>query len=226
MARTLYRFLPSQYALLAIQEGRLKVGMPNELNDPYDCLPRFEGIEGEIGDQASIHALNFFSCYHGLLCYCKSIENPVVWSHYADAHRGIVLGIEYEDERDIIDIKYQDARGSIVNPAHSADNQEMKYQIDEDNIRHVFGIKATSWEYEQEARRVIALDQCDMLNELYYESFDRSSLRFVVLGARCQMGPPHIKRLLSKHGFTSVEIMQSFPNRDRYRMERKSVGSC
>jgi len=223
MSRILYRYLPSKYALLAIQEGRLKVGMPNELNDPYDCLPRFKGIDGQIGDQASIHALNYLSCYLGLLCYCKSIENPVVWSHYADAHRGIVLGIEYEDDKDIIDVSYQDARANIVKPT---DVEKKEYQISEDQFQQLFGIKATSWQYEQEARRVVVLDQCETLNELYYESFGRKSLRFVILGARCQMMPPHIKRLLSKFGYANVQILKSAPNRDFYQMEMTKVGSC
>jgi hypothetical protein len=35
----IYRYLPSEFALLAIQQQRLKVGRLNELNDIFDCGP-------------------------------------------------------------------------------------------------------------------------------------------------------------------------------------------
>jgi hypothetical protein len=35
----------------------------------------------------------------GLISFRKETHNPVLWGHYADRHRGVVLGFDIPDER-------------------------------------------------------------------------------------------------------------------------------
>ncbi len=32
---------------------------------------------------------------YGLISYCGSVESLLPWSHYADSHKGIALGFDY-----------------------------------------------------------------------------------------------------------------------------------
>lgn len=214
MAITLYRFLPFGYALQAIQEGRLKVGMLNELNDPYDCLPIFQDINGDLGLQASQSALNALSCYLGLISYSKTLINPVVWSHYADSHRGIALGFKYSDQDDIVHVDYQDKRPVLGKTVFEGSTESRLSQSE-----RMVSVKANSWIYEQETRRIVNLENCEIQKDLYFEKFSSKSLCEVVLGARCNAQPPHIIRLLKQYKYEEVKLKLSRPGRDTFDME-------
>lgn len=210
----LYRYLPFYYALQAIQERRLKVGMLNELNDPYDCLPLFEGIDGNLGLQASQQALDAFSCYVGLISYSKTLINPVVWSHYADSHRGIALGFKYSDQDDIVHVDYQDERPLLAKKIFEKATESQLSQSE-----RMVSVKARSWSYEEEARRLVPLKSCTMHADLYFEAFTPKSLCEVVLGARCTAQPPHIIRLLQQYGYEELNLKRCLPGRDTFDMD-------
>jgi hypothetical protein len=213
MAIILYKYLPFGYALQAIQEGKLKVGMLNELNDPYDCLPVFEGIDGSLGLQASKHVLDALSCYIGMISYSKDLINPVVWSHYADSHRGIALGFKHSDHDDIVHVEYQDERPIFGRKLLEGNGESQLRQAE-----RLVSVKATSWKYENEARRMVHLKNCKMQKDLYFEDFGPNSLCEVVLGARCAAQPPHLIRLLQQYGYDDVKLKGSLPGRDTFAM--------
>ena len=35
---------------------------------------------------------------YGILCFCRTKRNPVLWSHYADKHKGMCLGFDVRDD--------------------------------------------------------------------------------------------------------------------------------
>jgi hypothetical protein len=96
-----FRYLKEKHALEALQTGRLKVGRLTELNDPADCQPTLEGAP-EQGSEAGNeqfrrdYLAGLFRDY-GVVCYSeqKTTTDAVVWSHYADGHRGIALGYNF-----------------------------------------------------------------------------------------------------------------------------------
>ena len=92
-----YRYLPYEFALKAIQEQRMKVGRIHELNDIFDCRPRMIGppdmSEEEI-DSRVFKLIRTISNEIGVLCYCATAENLLVWSHYGLGHKGMALGFE------------------------------------------------------------------------------------------------------------------------------------
>ena len=95
----IYRYLPAEFALLAIQEQRLKVGRINNLNDVFDCWPRIIPNKGMDPDEAyriAEKVMGVFSHVWGSLSYCATAENLLVWSHYGDGHRGIALGFDID----------------------------------------------------------------------------------------------------------------------------------
>lgn len=70
--------------------------------------------------------------------------NFLMWSHYADGHKGIVIEVEVPEERgDLIQVTYT-AFSSVFTD---------KLQTKED-MRHLFNGKGEEWAYEQEYRIV------------------------------------------------------------------------
>ena len=87
-----YRFLDEKYALKSIEERRLRISRIMELNDPFEFLgAHLADRDLRRGMQAMKKEL---SKNRGLICFSQRWRNPLLWSHYANRHRGICLGFE------------------------------------------------------------------------------------------------------------------------------------
>src|SRR5436190_1400166 len=103
-----YRYLSEQYGLLALQQRKWKIGRLLDLNDPMDCQPRLHRGSGTPVSIASDPVFREIFDSVGIICYSESINDPVVWSHYADSHRGMALGFEYPPNVDLFKVEYPD----------------------------------------------------------------------------------------------------------------------
>jgi hypothetical protein len=85
-----YKFLTSQHALQDITERRIKISEIHDLNDPFELIPC--DLSDADKRQALIETRDKLSGNRGLLCFASGWTNPVLWAHYSDKHRGIMLG--------------------------------------------------------------------------------------------------------------------------------------
>lgn len=161
-----YRFLSARYGLEALRCRRLKISRITELNDPFEFL----GVD--LSDEKIRWALQQtkrqLSKTKGLLCFSKTWNNPVLWSHYAESHRGLCLG--FEVPRDFVkEVRYVDER-----PA-PPDVPDLKF------MEEVLFSKFVHWHYEQEYRAFVPLNEHE--NSLYFMDFsDNLRLRCVIVG--------------------------------------------
>ena len=91
-----YHFIDCKYGLQDITKKRIKVSRLSDLNDPYELA----GIA--FSDAELVAALDRTKAQldkiRGVLCFSRDWANPVIWSHYADSHRGLCLGFERHGE--------------------------------------------------------------------------------------------------------------------------------
>lgn len=96
---------------------------------------------------------------HGIISLSESPDNLLMWSHYADEHRGIVVEFEV-DEYDPFDLfetntppKYSDAKFGRVSYRKS---RKYPYDINEESINSIrdyyYLSKSDEWIYEKEHR--------------------------------------------------------------------------
>lgn len=115
----------------------------SSLNDPFE----FAALRplGYVAELAS-HFDNV-----GITCFCRSLTNPLLWSHYADAHRGFVVaydkthphfGGEALKKGFLHDVRYEDAVPDIERLSAN------------DFWLSTVTTKHTCWSYEQEVRLV------------------------------------------------------------------------
>lgn len=106
----------------------------------------------------------------GILSLTEDPQNELMWAHYADEHRGLVLGFSCGKETPLggsntIPVTYSnDSRASIANGfqqksslSFSTSGQQVwKSQIpfESDLFRTVVSTKPASWEYEKEWRYI------------------------------------------------------------------------
>ncbi|MBI2459267.1 MAG: hypothetical protein HYV53_01805 [Parcubacteria group bacterium] len=93
-----YHFLSSKWAIEDLKKQRIKVGIIKELNDPFELLPYLRYKDKE-------KIKKYYKCRkkiskkYGFLFFSQTWEEPLLWSHYADKHKGIAIGFEILKER-------------------------------------------------------------------------------------------------------------------------------
>ena len=184
-----YHFISSKYALEALEKNRLKISLLNDLNDPFELYgANLSDLKHRSGfEQFKIQLSKRF----GILCLSKSFDNPLLWSHYADRHRGVAIEIEadidyfmpisYEPGKIYIDIKGKLDSGGLT----AVDAQS------------ILSTKFEQWKYENEVRIFCDLTEPPSEEGYHFYKFkdDVKPVR-LILGALCKLSIDDIKRAL------------------------------
>jgi len=210
-----YRYLNEQFALQALQTNELKVGRLGELNDPADCLPTLSGAPAQPNDEASeaFEKRYFSEIYNdiGIICFSSVVSDPVIWSHYADAHRGMALGFDFhESGAKLFGVTYDERRVSLdyeeTEKIRNENDAETKYFASV--ITTGFTRKALSWEYEREYRLFMNLHHCRMKGPHYFIAGMRPDR--VVLGLKSRITEADVFRSINhpglKNGVTRAKM--------------------
>ena len=227
----LYRYLECGYALEALQKKRWKVGRIAELNDPLDCSPKLTNTSGFLPGASDLENEGYFKAEFagnfGLLCYSAKIDSPVLWSHYADRHRGIAFGLDYSSNPlRPVKVDYGFARPAVDCREINAKASRSSDDIRDHFIKKRYSTKAKDWEYEEEFRHFIALEKCLMEGPHYFRAFPYGNLRAVILGAKCSATVKDIERLLLSCGQSHpIEIQQCRENRDAFNLNIEPVNT-
>lgn len=174
-----YKYLPfNSGSLKMISEGTVKFTSPSDFNDPFDCLPKFEieslesleKIRPEFVGLSAVRkaqmisnikrALDsgeYVSDLHsrvGVLSLSRNPLSVLMWSHYADHHRGFVVELcmrasAPDDLLDFImpfEVTYAKERPAVPWGARF-------------DLEKYFLTKSDQWAYEEE-ERVMSPEGC------------------------------------------------------------------
>lgn len=205
----LYRFLSSASAIQTIEGKRFRVGRITEFNDPFEWkLGMINYIpEGEAtirAAQASI--LRKLNSEFGAICFSDTAEDAVLWSHYADHHRGVALVVDHWLDDSIRKVTCSDTRPVLdLNRINQSDTDSYALEILTRLITH----KSTGWRYEREYRAFVRLSDCEVSNGGYFLPIPPDFLKRVILGFRCPLDEDYVRRSLDLSGFQGVEITRA-----------------
>lgn len=118
----------------------------------------------------------------GVLTLSQRWDSPLMWSHYADSHRGFCIEYDATDHRcmNLDRVQYDCDRGIELSAVYSWLIRRDQGGL-ERFVESAFYRKARDWEYEMEWRDVSAC------NGLHSAPFEVSS---IVFGMRC---PPQVR---------------------------------
>ena len=192
-----YHLLPRKWALFDLKHRRLKVATFDDLNDPFEL--RGVRLENRGDRQRFDRWRKHKAATLGLLCFSKSWRNPVLWSHYADEHKGICLGFDVPQSC-LYEVKYVPER-----------LQFEQLVPDEGQLQQLLRTKFKDWGYEAEYRHIVRLHKTWETGNHHFWPFGSDlELREVVLGARCEVQMEHLEELLGD-GFSRIELVQARP---------------
>lgn len=170
-----YYFTQAKWAIRDINTRRLKVSRFFELNDPFELLAF---AQCEARQRAKIRKwADELNAAQGAICFSKFWNDPLMWSHYADRHRGICLGFDATFE--IKEISYVPKRLTKIQL------QKQEFMAKSQST------KFARWKYEKEVRELLDLktlikEEDERGHTLFFRSFD-SQLKLVevIAGPRC-----------------------------------------
>ncbi len=167
-----------EHGLRAIRQRRLKIARLAQLNDPFEFLPfSLRTRADRAGFERWRGAMDID---HGLLCFSSKATNPVLWSHYAENHRGVCLAFDVPDHL-LLEVQYVSKRGRIDVDAFIGSDGEAGECL----IRRALATKYTHWRYENEWRVFISLDHEAREGDLYFADFGPEiRLRQVIVGPK------------------------------------------
>jgi hypothetical protein len=132
-------FRPFEYLVDIVAKKRLYASKFSDLNDPMEGQYLYENFGGAEEDMKET-----LKSQKQELRLCSLSEKPddtLMWSHYADGHRGVVVGIEIDKFKyDVRPITY-DGPARVTN-----------YDSDLDTAKEILSHKLEAWEYEEEVR--------------------------------------------------------------------------
>lgn len=186
-----YYFTNLTHGLSNIALQRLKISRVHELNDPYELQA------ADLSDEALRIPYQDMRAKlaetRGMICFSKVWDQPIMWSHYADRHRGVCLGCDIPDDA-VFDVRYADARVRFT-------RELLTHPDPEEWMKRYLGTKHAAWAYEQEVRVICGLDSETAEDGLFFYEFDdRITLREVILGVRCPLPKARVERLTEQRG--------------------------
>jgi len=183
-----YHFLNTTYGISNIALRRIRVSRFSELNDPYELLA------ADTTDSRDLKALNRFKAQidktKGIICFSGTWNNPLLWGHYADKHRGMALGFDVPDDL-IIAVGYTANRAKI-NFNHKTQRIVDGMKILDKLVRTKF----SDWRYEDEKRMYVDLSQPHEDGNYFVNFSNDLSLREVILGVKCDLPVELVNQLL------------------------------
>ncbi len=152
--RYLYRYMSFKYLESILAHKTLYFCDSAVFNDPFDCKATFsaDGVGGAIEKKriAFEEVLRDMSAKWGILCLSEIPDDILMWAHYSDGHRGVVLrflGAGLSELGSCRNVQYHD---SLVDYRAFEDAwKEPGKQFEQFVLR-----KSWHWEYEREWRVV------------------------------------------------------------------------
>ncbi len=130
--------------------GKIYFPRPKDFNDPFDFT--FGEINAENSYNIDVKCLKDTFQNWGVYCLCEKPDNLLMWSHYADAHRGICLQFDTKKFLSEIERKRCEFINKMENKNNKFDNTQNNTRASAENQKQYieknifFGIEKISYE--------------------------------------------------------------------------------
>jgi hypothetical protein len=92
----LYKYVGFDAGLKILETSTLGFSLPRDFNDPFEVTAlALMGETVNVGVETQAVRSRFINKY-AVLSLTRAPLNPLMWSHYADSHKGMVIGIDTE----------------------------------------------------------------------------------------------------------------------------------
>lgn len=145
----------NKYSKLVLETGEIWAANPREFNDPFDSLVTLKFSKDEV-----TNLFKEWAARKAICCFSRNFRNILMWSHYANNHKGFCIGIyhpELENSGLLADVIYSKYFLDVNEDNFLKIDSEKGFNQDWDKI---LNHKFLDWSYEEEIRLILELDNC------------------------------------------------------------------
>ncbi|MDK2826595.1 MAG: hypothetical protein PWQ44_1775 [Methanolobus sp.] len=163
-----------------------------KINSDHSNIKKLQ-ISGDIFSETD----SYFRVY----CFTQEKDNILMWSHYANNHKGICLSFRFYPGDDFNFFKL-DSRMHPLYPVNYQNDlpKQVNFLINyepRDLLSFLF-TKHTNWKYENEHRLIIPTS--DFNKGIYIKNFDKKDLEGIIFGLRTPIKHMEkINKIIHKH---------------------------
>jgi hypothetical protein len=178
-----YKYLPLD-RLSYLEDQFLRFSQPGCLNDPFECSPGLPSdVAGHLiqlanGPSPIVHLTKrnvdkvlvpylerlaqYINSRVGILCLSKKWNSTLMWSHYANDHRGFCIGFDVAHPFFSTDYSSMGGWCPIREVNYSSIRPQAKLEhVSPETIIELVTTKHADWAYEQEVRLMRGLEVAD-----------------------------------------------------------------
>ena len=196
----LYKYTSAKYALEYLKTKELKVSTLEDVNDPNEWIPyAHNDTDGSnyLTDPANLASFKkVWGGKWGFVSFSSQMDNSILWAHYADKFKGIVLEFESAPDARVFPVRYQAMRYRIT-------RDELQKKGNREQLQQFIAQKDVVWQHESEWRIILGLSRCRVVvtesgQTVYLSPLSpKIHLSGIVLGPEC---PVEFGHILTAHG--------------------------
>jgi len=223
---TLYKYFTRKNGTSILRDLEVKITPPAEFNDPFEFSPRYPTGHDETSLKRAREAFETTaSTKYGVFCASVENNNPLLWAHYGDSHKGIAIGFNTSKWLKIasqfLPVNYSETKILISIGEKARDEQAI-------DIVKLAITKHILWDYEDEYRMLFALKSSTprIINKkrLFFERIPTEIITDVILGA-CypKRHERRIALILQDPKFSAVHFQRARLNNDEYKIDLEDI---
>lgn len=211
----LYKFMSfNNNTIASLLQSYFWLANPASFNDPFDCNKNLIVDYSKEENNGKIKAQNHFDDI-GVTSFVESMNNPLMWAHYANNYNGIVLELdssqlhlntieknqEYHKEYDLRKVIYPEFIGPLQTGFEFAETV-------------LFTAKLKNWKYEQEWRIISSIKE-----NLRYLLFDPKIVKRIFMGYNLFLNNStgmHIITHLKDRIYQDSELFWVYPHQSQF----------
>lgn len=175
----IYKYLNLQRGADFLNFPLLRISKNDSLNDPFEFLlteKSITEIETLFKKKYDNHVKEYISKFwtHGIISLTTTNDNLLMWSHYSDEYKGMVIGFEIDENNPSSfflskdTYKFEKVQYKYIRDFENTINEN---NLDEAQFHYML-TKSIVWSYENEYRYIIDYRQSDLIfldttNELF-----------------------------------------------------------
>jgi hypothetical protein len=192
---SVFKYFPTNNnSISSLKEHYLYHSVYTGFNDPFDCnmdlLVNFSRKKASYIGTKTVFLKRFDNT--GICCFTTVNDSILMWSHYANHHKGFCL-----------EFKSNNRLGGI-NPLNVVYKTKLKladyHSTKDDAFYHLIYSKSDCWSYEHELRTFISDIKKDIDRKF---SFEKDDLLSVYLGVRCSLEDEHEIKTIIKDVYSN-----------------------
>ena len=160
----------------------------------------------------------------GILCLTKNYNNLLMWAHYANSHKGFVVGLDSDNSFFKQDKDDKNLMGKLKKVIYN--NERPSESFENMNVENAYLTKSKEWSYEEEYRMFTPFKRASQIknDNIYLYNFTPDAIVSIYCGVNMsEENKEKIKEIVAHEHLQYINLFQSEISEQHFKLEFNSI---